>query len=184
MMRASSGSVSSFSSMFSASSAAPGAPPAARAPWRSRCARLALALALAAPLAACGGEDDDDDGSSPPSSSPIVCTATVSPSSFLYEIGDAGRMLVVAPRTAQEDTLERIGVAAPTIQGSWLAAEQRSSVGKLRTELTFGASSVTVTAICTNLANKTGRVSVNAAATITPTQVTIQGFDTKSVQVQ
>lgn len=179
MTRVSSSLVSSLSASYSPS---PSGKPARRASWL---VKLASVLALTAPLAACADDDDDNDPPPPPTVLPITCTATISPGSFAYQVGDNGRMLVVAPGTINEETLERVGVPSAVIQGTWLIDDKLTAAGRLRAELAFGAADVTVHSTCTHpTTSRPGTVSVTASATITASQVTINGSATKSIQVK
>ncbi|HRC59214.1 MAG TPA: hypothetical protein PKU97_24995, partial [Kofleriaceae bacterium] len=82
---------------------------------------LLVGLAL---LAAACTEDDEEAQPLPPPAAVYTCTATLAPFTVNYQLGDGGRMLVMAPGTATEDTLERLTAAGPRVQGTWLLADQ------------------------------------------------------------
>jgi hypothetical protein len=134
-------------------------------------------------IAACADDDEDDRRPAPtqPQPQPITCTVSISPTTVPYQLGDSGRMLVLAPGTLQEETYERLGVAQDLIYGSWLVGDELQSGVRLRFEVTFETGRMSVSGTCT-ARGKSVTAIASSTATITASSITIHSAASKSVE--
>ena len=102
---------------------------------------------------------------------------SIAPTTFTYEVGDAGRMLTVQAGQADEQTLERVGAASEAIYGAWLVSETTNNGTTAHLELHVAPGQVSAFARCSAL-GKTAMATATSPATITSTTVSILQSDT------
>jgi len=139
-------------------------------------------VTAAAALTGCATDDANDGGgggggTGSPAPTRVSCTANVAPTTFTYEVGDAGRMLTVQAGQADEQTLERVGAASDEIYGAWLVRETMNNGAAVHFELRVAPGQVSAFARCSAL-GKTAMATATSPATVTSTTVTILQSDT------
>ena len=120
-----------------------------------------------------GGDEPGENGGSP--RDPISCTATITPTSFTYEIVDGGRRLAASSGGTQE-TIERVGAPSAAIYGNWLIGDRMVGDITVRGELQFAPGEMHVVSRCT-ARGRTVAATATSPATITDQSVTVLQAD-------
>jgi hypothetical protein len=141
-----------------------------------------VVLVTAAALTGCASDDSSDvggggGGTGNPTPPRVSCTASIAPATFTYEVGDAGRMLIVQAGQADEQTLERVGAANGAIYGAWLVGDTMNNGLAVHLELRVASGQVSTFARC-SAQGKTAMATATSPATITSTTVSILQSDT------
>jgi hypothetical protein len=130
------------------------------------------AALAAAMLIGCSDGEDPPQKTGSPSPTTLSCTVTLAASSYSYEVGDAGQMLIVGAGLPNEQTLERVSTPTGTIYGTWLVFDQVQNGIMLHGEITFAPGQVSLDARCIGF-GKTLHADASSPATITDTTVSV-----------